>query len=471
MSTTDALRDLSKVAFDDLISLEEIQPEAFARLFFDRDSEFDRFCSIIETASRRATNILVTGEAGVGKSNFLHKILGTKEITERNLIYPIMVDYRNIVPCTPQGCMITFIKNIVVYFTAIGQPIHTLGELTEGMITHNVQQIYDHLANVPKDAIIRHLLIVIDDLDYADDDWFYLLRFFMPFAASHKCSVLLSVRPPLLAAISDMDDRFRHHYVRNVQSISLGPLEVSPVLTHRLSVILKASKAEHYITRIINRLTGATNPVRLLLDKLGVETVRDLLEIEYPFTGKHNVFMSRITNGNIREIFDIAVDSLAYVYDDRYQLERRIEDGIERRVIGREGIMKIFYDAYDRKISTYRLLNLHEKKTRKGHSLLFHVLEAIKFRRVVDPHFMAILAKCGHAEKDVRWAVEELASKINRLICVQDTHLPSSERQHHNHMEVYRLTDKGEYYLDICTWDEYVARCGKETHTMAEVCL
>jgi len=468
MSISEALRDLSKIAFDDLISLAEIEPEAFQSMFCDRDDEYGRFLSIIETASARSTNVLVVGEAGVGKSNFLHKLLYAREALDHYNLYPLIVDYRNIVPCTPQACMIAFIKNMVNYFSSINQPIHTLKDFTEELITHNIQQIYTHLASIPKEKLSRHLFIIIDDLDYADEDWFYLLRHFLPFAASHHCSVLLSVRPPLLAAINDYDDRFRHHYVRNVQIISLEPLEVSHVLSHRLAIILKASVGEHFITRIIKRLKGETNPIRKLLQKFGINTIDTLIEIEYPFTNKHNIFMTRITNGNMREIFDIAVDSLAYIYDNRHSLERRDEDGIVRSVIQREGVMKLFYDKYDRKISPYKLLNLHEKKTRKRHSLLFHVLEAIKYKRVVDPHFMALLSKYGHTERDVEWAIEELSNKNNRLICAEETHLPSSNREHFNHMEVYRVTDKGDYYLQICTWDEYIARCGSEKTSLVE---
>ena len=121
----------------------------------------------------------------------------------------------------------------------------------------------------PNGNLTRHLLIILDDFDYAESDWFTLLDYFLPFAASDRASVVFTVRPPLLAAIEDYDDRFTHYYVRNCKRITLPPLEAGRVISTRLALML-ASKADGTLYgRIAARIRNNCRAMKTVLTRGG----------------------------------------------------------------------------------------------------------------------------------------------------------------------------------------------------------
>lgn len=150
-----------------------------------------------------------------------------------------------------------------------------------------------------------------------------------------------------------------------------------------------------------------------IIKSLGVKNFDDLKRIDYPMTRKHDNFMRQITNGNIREIFDIAYESLKYIFENFETLSEREEDGIVRKIIGRDGVMRIFYDNNN---SKYKIININKYKSKKKNSLLYNVLETIKISRMLDENFYSVLSKYGHNKKQVDWAIEFLSEKNNRFI-------------------------------------------------------
>jgi hypothetical protein len=456
----DSIAKYSEIVFRDLDELSRHHPDVFDELYYNREEEFTLLETIVENAFSTAVNILILGDAGIGKSSFIRKLSRKADNLDKGRLYPILVDYRTAMPGTATGCAIQFMRDLSAYFDHIGQPIHTLKDLRDDLITYNMQMCYMHLETIPKEKIVRHLFIILDDFDYAEDDWFILLDYFLPFAASAKASVVFTLRPLLLADVQRYDDKFTHYYVRDSQRIELKSLSIPRVLGIRLALLLKAKNEATLYGRIIQRIRRNSSGLQTVVKKLGLENINQLPAFEYPFTKKHNMFMQRITNGNLREVFDIATDTLIYMYDNKTHTTIRVEDDEERISIGREGDIDLFMGDYENKLSSYRMINLHKKRSIKGNSLLYNVLELVKLRQVVDDTFCEIANEYGHRKNDVKYAIGELADKAQRLISPIRLR-PRKQFTFEYDVPEYVITEKGDYYLQICEWDEYKEKCGE----------
>lgn len=469
LTKLDNIGRFADAVFTDLKDLAAHDQRVFDELFYNRENDFTMFKSIMEDASSTAVNVVIIGDAGVGKSNFIYKLVRHTDGLDALHLYPIIVDYRNQMPANSRGCLIHFITEMEKYFAEIDCPVHALKETTEEFIDHNMRACWQHLENLPIDGPpAKHLVVILDDFDYAEDVWFELLEYFLPLATSRRASVVFTVRPLLLAEVEEYDDRFATYYVRNCQRIPLAPLDVARVISQRIALVLVAKDGRGLYARLIDWATRNSDGLRgVVMRRLGIRDLSQLPTFEYPFTEKHNLFMKRITNGNMREVFDIATDSLIYMLDPRYERERRVEDGTERIRIGREGYMRLFLadgvgrhgEAYDRKRTNYRVLDLHTTHSTQGNSLLFNVLEAVKLRGVIDDTFFSVLADFGHRQKDVEHGIQYLSNRTRRLICPVRLR-PRSKSWLWDDVPEYKITEKGDYYLQICEWDEYIERCG-----------
>jgi len=450
----------TSIVFRDLVDLAQRNPAIFDELFYGREAESRRFEALLEDVQQTAVNVIVVGDAGTGKSNFIYKIVRHTNPLATLRVHPITVDYRARMPSNANGCLIQFIRDLRDYFSAIGEPIHTLADYSDGMITYNMQMCYQHLESIPKERLSKHLLIILDDFDYAETEWFIMLDFFQSFAASSKASVVFTLRPLLLATVERFDDRFTHYYVRNCHKIDLPPLEVSRVLASRLALLLALREERTLYARIRDRIRGNCKGLLDVLRQMGLTEIDRLPQFDYPFSEHHNTFMSRITNGNLTEVFDIAMDSLVYMFDRRNNVKVTQENGAERRHMGRGGDINLFMKGYDRKVTSYKMLNLYSHRARDGNAVLYNILELVKLRKVVDDTFYEIAKAYGHLHKDVDYALGELSDKANRMIC--PTRLrPAKAGTLEYDVPEYCLTDKGDFYLQICDWEEYKAHCGE----------
>jgi hypothetical protein len=188
--------------------------------------------------------------------------------------------------------------------------------------------------------------------------------------------------------------------------------------------------------------------------KLGVRGLSALPNIEFPFTEKHNDFMQRITNGNLREVQEIAMDSLLFVIRAGRSLETQVESDIRRTVIGRENTLRLFYDDPR---AHYHMLDINKHRSPSGNSLLYNVLEGLKISPQVDQGLFDRLRGFGHSEKNIRWAVDHLADRTQRLLEAKWI-LPRERAATLLRSDEYELTEKGNYYLDIAKWPEYQLR-------------
>ena len=112
------------------------------------------------------------------------------------------------------------------------------------------------------------------------------------------------------------------------------------------------------------------------------------------------MFMRRLTNGNIRGMFDITMDSLMYLFDPERPTVFRNEGGVTRRIIGREGDLRLFFDASHVRSLLFVSSILTGSDRRLGNSLLYNTLECVKLRRALDDTFYGLLAEFGHQKKE-----------------------------------------------------------------------
>jgi hypothetical protein len=450
-SDTEDLRRFIHIALDDLRNLAQHDANLVRALFFNRVNEIRQFEAAILGSDNHHRNILVIGEAGVGKSTFLSHLAEDADRMRECDLFPVLVDFAAALPKNDRGCLLQFVRQLDRYFTEMHCPIHTLQPNTEASLDANIVAIKTHMAQ--NRDLPRRLGIFIDDLDYAEEHWFTILDALLPFASHPQVSLILSVRPMLLASIQYYDERFRFHYESNASRIYLRPLSVPNLLVQRLAPMLV--KKEHSLLDPVLRFFDiGQNPLCKLARKLGVKHVEDLPKMDYPLTKRHDAFMLRITNGDLRELFAIAITSLEYVISHD-SLDDRLEEGMMRRVIGREGVMAMFYDDLD---AIYRILNLHERQSRNGNSAHFNCLEAIKIHQSIDDKFYGVLEDFGHKPQSVPESIKWLQHRSRRLI--RPKYAPNVRKICDDDVfPQYEITEKGRYYLEIANWDEYKARC------------
>ncbi len=430
---------------------------AFHETFFDRGQEVNRFQGLLEGKESLDQTVIVTGKAGVGKTSFVYRLAFADKANVDLEIAPIVADYRAAIPQSDIGCVMGFVESAKKRFAELGFPIEELKNNNQDNLQENVRVIYAHIERVVKDhASIPRIVIFLDDFDYAEDVLFKLLDYFLPFAQCAYCTVVISMRPPLRAAIDTYDDRIRFYFGKNVHELKLEPMAAREVIASRLAPILINRESESILKSIIDRF-HKRGPLNKVIKEFGIDSIDDLGKIDFPFTEKHNDFMHRISNGNLREVMDIAFDSLLFIIREGDRLEERMEKGFPRRVIGKPNVVRLFYT--DDK-SRYKMININEYKSKSGNSLLYNTIEAIKINRRVDETLYAMLGTLGHSEDKVTWAIEHLADKTQRLLEPKWI-LPPHRAGIIHRYEEYEVTEKGHYYLDIAKWEEYREEAGE----------
>lgn len=460
------INSILQIAFDDLKRLSYHDTNIFDDLYYNRSDEVDIYCDAMSKLHTQPKNFIIKGEAGIGKTTFIHRLNSRTDILDKYKVYPLVVDYRDAIPNTTDGCIFIFIEKIKEYFHSIKRPLTSLKDNKSENNLFNINMIKLHIENLNYHELSKRLILFLDDFDYAEDNWFQLLGYFLPLASSEKLSLVLSVRPQLLAEIDSYDDRFRYYYVRSAMTFDLLPLSIEYIISSRIAPILTEDENKP-IHAYFKKLFGRESRLCKIMNKLGVENIKDLNRIKYPMSKKHNIFMKRITNGNIREVFDIALTSLVYIYENFDRLPSKIEeDGSEKKVIGRDGVMSLFYDN---KNSTYKIQNIHEIRSKKDCSLLYNVLEGVKLFRKLDNDFYSLLKKLGHEKTDVDFAIKNLSCKTGRFIN-PIVILPEERRQNRFQFPEYALTSKGEFYLEMASdWSEYISRCGAIGKSLKEI--
>ncbi len=457
----DGYKQFFTFSFQALRKLSQEDKELFNDLFYNRTPEYHRIISMLKNIRNRGDNILIIGDAGVGKSSFMYRILYDSKLIDEFNLFPLIVDYGD--SMNQNICLMNFITDMEGYFKAIEMPINSLLDNIENNIDINIHSLQKHLSQISRDNLQKHLIIFLDDFDYLEENLFSFLKNFFPFASSNKISVILSVRPPLYSAIECYDSRFKIYFTSDVQRIELQPMTTQKLLKKRLAVVLHPESQNVYQT-IVSKFLNHDSIYKKLLINYGITNIEQLEKIYLPFTHLYLNFMNSITNGNIREIFDITHDSLVYIFLHYENIEtvEEEDDGIvtPRKKLDNKHVMMLFTENQvlkqkDKYKGTYRLFNLNEFKSKNKNSLIYNVLEAIKIFEYLNADFYENLESMGHSRDSINRIVKIIANKKNRLI-VPTKILPEEDRESSLLYEHYKTTMKGDYYLtNIAFWDEY----------------
>lgn len=450
--------DLLQHSFSDLIRLSKGDKQLFDELFYNREHEFIDFRNAAEKLYLNGNNILVIGSAGIGKSNYVYRLFYDSELLNQYKLYPIMFDYRTISPNNLDGWKMHFINELEKYFNDLDyQP--NLKDNTVANLNDNLFLIQKQFGTIPLKIQKYHPILFIDDLDYAEEEQlFELLDFLSPYARNEKISILLSVRPQLLHAIQHNDFKYHFLFTNNVKKITLAPLHLHNVLSTRLAPIVVLPQ-KHSILSKLQGLKSEKSKYHYILKNLGIKNLQNLKEFEYPFTDGFVNFMSKITDDNLREVFDIAIDSLYFILENYNKLESQIDlkTGGIGKVLTQKHIIDLFLHNDN---SLYKLYNLHTEKNKSGNSLDFNVLEAVQsFGCSSEQGFFESLSKMGHSRPNVINSLKKLARRKNRfLMSFNFTYAMDKV----NENPEFKITEKGRYYLsEISTWEEYIKICGK----------
>lgn len=462
----DEYSDVLEYSFSDLQRFAKDEYGIFEELYYNREHEFNDFHLTAKNLHRNGNNILVVGKAGIGKSNYVYRLFYNKELLEECNLYPLMIDYTKIGSENDKDFWkLHLIDSFDQYFKKeVNDFTLNLRENTMANISDNLYKIQKNIIELPIKRVKKHLILFIDDLDYAEEsNLFDILDVISPFARSERVSVLLSVRPPLLHSIQSNDFKYQFLFTTNVKKIELAPLHIQNVLSMRLAVIMILPN-KHILLDKLKKIKSDNSKFKSLLNKLGVHNLQNLKEFEYPFTDAYANFMSKITDGNLREVFAIAMDSMMFIFDNYDKLESVIENDVTKKIISEENIVEILYKNQN---SKYKLFNLHQIINSKGNSLHFNVIEAVQsFECTSNNGFYESLKRLGHERIDVDNAIKFLALKEHRFIV---SNYYKYIKDDVKEIERYGITEKGRYYLsDVTKWNEYIQVCKSSNQSIIQ---
>jgi len=406
----------------------------------------------IEAAIKGGTNLTIVGNAGQGKTCLMRYM--ELKLKKEPTLYPIFIDLKEKPYRDRKDALCEFCRRMREYYADY---ITNINEIRSYTNRNNADSHYEiivsKLASTPIEQLSKRLVILLDDLDYADTEYYDILNTFKPLAASDKATFILSVRRPMWNYIQNHSELRDAYYLRPTE-ISMPNGHIHSILTTRVqSIISKRSNSWRY-----NFLNNRTKK----LDKLIINTIRNtkLLPAEIKIRDISNFLdfkpefwgcLERILYCNIRKI------------------EKAIIEIIEwEETKQKPSFKESFYDAYIKAMykDPLLLLNLVLPKTHKakkkesGNSILQNVLEYFFYYEVANDYFYLKMQELGisHAEADE--AIKQLLGENYELLEERTAYGIVNDTPQTN--KFYYITMKGiEYVSTIFRKQEYYEKIGQ----------
>ena len=89
---SDSFKGIIDKLFVDLWNFYKIDKEILKELFYNRGSELNQVKSFFENNTSLGENLILVGNAGIGKSNFIYRIISDNNILKDYKIHPIFID-------------------------------------------------------------------------------------------------------------------------------------------------------------------------------------------------------------------------------------------------------------------------------------------------------------------------------------------------------------------------------------------
>ena len=441
--------------FVDLREIDEMDKMAFLSLFIGRNNQITEIMPIIrnfkDNAMRKKSNILIKGSAGVGKTTLMLRIIKEKNLFDDKLEY-IFLDFNDTIGFRDShGFLLELIKKIEIYFKNSPYPINTFDDLNDiNKLVANYLALMEHLKLIDKERDFpKKLVLIIDDLDYADDYWKDILDQIIKFANFKNILLILNARPPLINDIMKTNDRFRIKFTREVKTIELNPIEILNLITSRISIFLNDESVRSSDSGIFSRvfkfldIYTKKHPIEAIISKTNICSKDDLSQIrgklDIYFTEEDIQFISNITNGNIREIFCLTQTLLLFVLRNYNRLKKHKLHGM---IIPKDELFGLFMDD----TKSFYFINIFEKN-----GAIYNLLKFFEINQFLrDSDLIKLRKECKMSIKDVEHTIEKMLSPSNRLICPVSTNIFSKD------INMYDITPKGKYYLnELSQIEEY----------------
>lgn len=393
-------------------------------------SKRDGIESHVKNAIRRGKNMTIVGNAGQGKTSLMRYLY--IDVQQDPALYPIFLDYRTTAPNGRVAFITEFVKELRLYFREIDRPIQELSTQT------TLSNAYEHLAvatshldRIRLEHLTRRLVIFLDDLDYAEEEYIALLKEdFLPYAASDKVILILSARPPLLNTIREMDELCQYYHIEP-QEVTLSQGDLSTILTNRLKTISRPStEARGMIERLRRAITEPATDRRLreIMRTSGIQLEDGEFIADMPFDDTFFASLQEITNDNLRDV------------------ERLFPAFYEYETAGRTpSFHDAFHDAYI--IATSRDANMLLDLVSERHSniaILQNVLEYWYFHEALEPAFYDTMAGYKILRKEADDAIEKLTHTPHTMIEPAFVYGQGSNR---TLCKSYKITRKGVIYV------------------------
>lgn len=482
------IKRLADVLF---LNIEKYDNALYREFFVERAQDAEFLSSRLNEVQAYGGNVLVVGEPGIGKTNFLRWFL-RESLFARTVSHDACTFLDLTTTPHPDSDWPGFIGNLqgelanamANHLKRIGDPCHEIPDDDKTPLRQAAR--YNHYASKistktawegTEESQIHYLFL--DDVDYLPPQCFVdVLEYLKPLLFSRQFCVIIACRTPAFNAIKSHRDYNVSRAFDDAKLLMIEPLPVHSVLQARIKTLVSRGRS----LRLLLAAPPTTGNLKALFDYCrailsALDPSEDIELFEYPFTEKQHSFMRMMTNGNLRHMLLMAQEYLHYMRNNRGEIKKE-EMGYW---VGRSAVIQHFSRGeIDAKI---RVCNLHEKKTYQymtpaalqkrgilpkcvGNSIAVVLLETYKefqYPNRLDAQYIQKLSEeYGLSADDVKRGTADLIDYglIRERVLSSRPALGAKSAP-----KDYDLTEKGECYLNyLIHWDEYIAKFGISQH-------